>query len=128
MREYLSDSRGEENIKTDFYQKVAAICRRIPRGKVATYGQIAYLCGKPRNARQVGYALSCRIVEEVPAHRVVNSQGRLSGAAAFETPWTQRQRLEAEGVVMKEDGRIDLSIFGWRPSVEEMADLLSCVP
>lgn len=70
----------------DFYQRAGIVCRAIPRGTVASYGQIALLCGKPKNARQVGYALNKgRLGEEVPAHRVVNSRGLLSGAAAFDT-------------------------------------------
>lgn len=104
----------------DFYQRVAAVCRMIPRGKVATYGQIAYLCGKPRNARQVGYALNRRLPEGIPAHRVVNGQGRLSGAAAFETPQTQRRRLESEGVTVEDGKRVDLRAFGWKPSAQEI--------
>ena len=75
-----------ENDNFDFYRRAAIVCRRIPYGKTATYGQIALLCGKPRNARQVGYALNRgRLGDGIPAHRVVNSRGILSGVAAFET-------------------------------------------
>ena len=75
-----------ENDNFDFYRRAAIVCRRIPYGKTATYGQIALLCGKPRNARQVGYALNWgRLGDGIPAHRAVNSRGILSGAAAFET-------------------------------------------
>ena len=59
----------------DFYQKMALVCARIPAGRVATYGQIALLCGKPRNARQVGYGLREELAGDVPAHRVVNAKG-----------------------------------------------------
>ena len=59
----------------DFYQRAGIVCRAIPRGTVASYGQIALLCGKPKNARQVGYALNKgRLGEEVPAHRVFYPQ------------------------------------------------------
>ena len=113
----------------DFYQKVAAVCRMIPRGKVATYGQIAYLCGLPRNARQVGYALNRQISgQDVPAHRVVNGQGRLSGAAAFETPQTQRLRLEAEGIPVEEGKRVNLKKFCWRPDEAELHRLQELEP
>ena len=72
-----------ENENFDFYRRAAIVCRAIPCGKAATYGQIALLCGKPKNARQVGYALSRgRLGDGIPAHRVVNSRGVLSGAAA----------------------------------------------
>ena len=64
----------------DFYKRVGITVRAVPEGKVATYGQIALLCGKPKNARQVGYALNRGLAGEVPAHRVVNSQGYLTGA------------------------------------------------
>lgn len=69
--------------------------------KTATYGQIALLCGKPENARQVGYALNRgRLGEGIPAHRVVNARGILSGAAAFETADMQKRLLEKEGVMV----------------------------
>ena len=72
----------------DFFQRVGIVCSRIPEGKVATYGQLAYLCGKPRNARQVGRALG-RGAATV-AHRVVNGRGFLSGAGAFLFDGAQR--------------------------------------
>lgn len=107
----------------DFYKRAAIVCRAIPYGKAATYGQIAMLCGRPRNARQVGYALNRgRMGENIPAHRVVNSRGILSGAAAFETRDLQKQLLESEGVKVEytEDGwRVDLKRNGWHNTMEE---------
>ena len=86
----------------DFYKRAAIVCRAIPYGKAATYGQIAMLCGRPRNARQVGYALNRgRMGENIPAHRVVNSRGILSGAAAFETRDLQKR---ASGIRRGESG------------------------
>lgn len=71
----------------DIYRRIGLVCSRIPRGRVATYGQIALLCGKPGNSRQVGYALKKGLAgEDVPAHRVVNAAGILSGAAHLR-PW-----------------------------------------
>lgn len=71
----------------DFYQRVGIVCRAIPAGKVATYGQIALLCGKPRNARQVGYALNRgRAGADVPAFRVVNGQGCSAAPRHFPDP------------------------------------------
>lgn len=108
----------------DFYKRVALVCGRIPRGRAATYGQIALLCGRPRNSRQVGYALNHRIPgEEVPAHRVVNHQGFLTGAAAFEMPGLQRLLLEEEGVEVSA-GRVDLKRFGWKNTMEDAEELL----
>ena len=107
----------------DFYKRAAIVCRAIPYGKAATYGQIAMLCGRPRNARQVGYALNRgRMGEKIPAHRDVNSRGILSGAEAFETPDLQKRLLESEGVKVEytEDGwKVDLKRDGWNNTIEE---------
>ena len=109
--------------KKDFYGRVGIVLREVPDGKVVTYGQVALLCGLPRNARQVGYALNRGLAGEVPAHRVVNSQGYLTGAAAFEHPDLQRMLLEAEGVTVSGDGRVDLKRFGWKNTLEEAVRL-----
>lgn len=107
----------------DFYKRAAIVCRSIPYGKAATYGQIALLCGRPRNARQVGYALGRgRLGEDIPAHRVVNSRGILSGAAAFDTADMQKMLLENEGVETEftPDGwRVDLKRDGWHNTMED---------
>lgn len=107
----------------DFYKRTALVCAMIPEGKAATYGQIALLCGKPGNARQVGYALSRGLAgDEAPAHRVVNAKGILSGAAAFATPDLQKQMLIKEGVqvFVSEDGwRVDLKKDGWKNTMDD---------
>lgn len=103
----------------DFYQRAAIVCKAIPPGKVATYGQIALLCGYPRNSRQVGYGLNKKIKEDVPAHRVVNHQGYLSGAQSFETYDLQRRLLEAEGVEVSSEQRVNLKKFGWNNTMED---------
>ena len=83
----------------DIYRRIGLACSRIPRGKVATYGQIALLCGKPGNSRQVGYALKKGLAgEDVPAHRVVNAAGILSGASHFASMDLQCLLLREEGV------------------------------
>ena len=109
--------------KMTFYEKMANVCRRIPRGTVATYGQIALLCGAPTHARQVGYGLKHDLAgEDIPVHRVVNAKGILSGAAAFETWDMQKQLLTGEGVevLWTEDGwKVDLKKFGWKNTMEE---------
>lgn len=111
----------------DFYKRMKIVCKKIPTGKAATYGQIALLCGKPNNARQVGYALRRgRAGKHVPAHRIVNSQGILSGAEAFETPETQKQLLEDEGVeVWKTDAgwKVDLKKYGWVNTMQDAESL-----
>lgn len=107
----------------DFYKRTAIVCRAIPYGKTATYGQIALLCGKPENARQVGYALNRgRLGEGIPAHRVVNARGILSGAAAFETADMQKRLLEKEGVMVHftPDGwQVDRKKDGWHNTMDE---------
>lgn len=93
----------------------------IPPGRVATYGQIALLCGYPRRPRQVGTVLGRGSCGEVPAHRVVDRRGYLSGAAAFLDPGFQRMALEAEGVAVGPGQTVDLASFGWRPTAAELA-------
>ena len=99
------------------WQRIYAVVRRIPRGRVATYGQVAEQAGLPGHARQVGYALHALPAHSsVPWQRVVNAKGEISlrgGAAGSGLP--QRFRLEAEGVRFDERGRISLERFGWRP-------------
>lgn len=82
-----------------FYEKMRLVCLSIPAGRVATYGQIAMLCGAPRNARQVGYGLREGLAgEDIPAFRVVNGKGDLTGANFFPQPDMQPALLAAEGV------------------------------
>lgn len=87
----------------------------IPRGRVATYGQIAGESGLPRRARLVG-SLLARLgkANDLPWHRVVNASGRISDRSGS-SPRVQRQRLEAENVEFDERGRIDLARYSWRP-------------
>jgi len=95
-------------------QRFHALVDSIPRGQVATYGQIAREAGLPRNARQVGAALRhLPRGSALPWHRVLNSQGRISERPGSRT---QRKRLESEGVTFDARGRVDLKRFGWRPS------------
>ena len=107
----------------DFYKRARIVCLAIPYGEAATYGQIAMLCGKPKNARQVGYALNRgRLGVGIPAHRIVNARGILSGAAAFATEDMQRRLLEAEGIEVywTSDGwQVDLKRYGWKNTMEE---------
>lgn len=107
----------------NFYQRVELVCSQIPYGKAATYGQIALLCGKPKNARQVGYALNRGLAgKHAPAHRVVNGKGILSGASSFETYDLQKRLLEQEGVTVQrvpEGWKIDLKSYGWKNTMEE---------
>lgn len=109
-----------------FYEKMRIVCLAIPEGKVATYGQIALLCGKPKNSRQVGYGLKKNLAgENVPAYRVVNGKGELSGACHFEIPGLQKMLLEEDDIEVKWNGNnwcVDLKEYGWKNFLEE-ADL-----
>ena len=99
------------------YELYYAVIRRIPAGRVATYGQVAELAGFPGHARQVGYALyALRPNSGVPWHRVINARGRLSlGTVVPEGDVEQRIRLEIEGVRFDADGRIALERYQWHP-------------
>lgn len=103
---------------TTSYSKIYAAIRRIPVGKVATYGQIAEVAGLPRQPRLVGYALFQQEVDgDLPWHRVVNAKGEISYSPARQgADQLQRVLLEAEGVVFNDRGRIDLSQHRWKPT------------
>lgn len=97
-----------------FYDKVYDIVMHIPKGKVATYGQIALLCSSPRASRAVGYALHCNPMPNIiPCHRVVNREGRLAPAYAFGGIDVQKALLEAENVFVNEYNIVDLKLFSW---------------
>jgi methylated-DNA-protein-cysteine methyltransferase related protein len=97
------------------WQRIYAVVRRVPRGRVATYGQIADLAGLEGHARQVGYALHALPAKSrVPWHRVVNARGEVSARSSGDSHELQRHLLEAEGVAFDARGRIDLEIFRWK--------------
>jgi len=99
-----------------FFSEVYKIVALIPPGKVATYGQIAAMLGDPRNARTVGWAMASAPRRlHLPCHRVVNRSGQLSPDFVFGGYEVQRAELEAEGVIFKRNGKIDLKKCLWRP-------------
>lgn len=94
--------------------KIWAAVRRIPRGRVATYGQVATVAGFDGHARQVGYALNALPQgSDVPWHRVVNSYGEISARTGGDSHELQRMLLADEGVEFDAKGRIDLSKYRW---------------
>ena len=98
----------------NFFDRVYQVVKRIPEGKVATYGQIAALAGSPRAARQVGYALHVNPEPFViPCHRVVNRFGGLAPAFAFGGMEIQKAILQQEGVDVSELGYVDLNKYLW---------------
>jgi methylated-DNA-protein-cysteine methyltransferase-like protein len=98
------------------YDRIYAAVRKIPAGRVSTYGAIARVAGLDGQARLVGYALSnLRDGTAVPWHRVINAQGKLSLVrAASSSGITQHLRLRREGVTVDAAGRVSLARFGWR--------------
>lgn len=99
-------------------QRIYAVARRVPRGTVATYGQIAELAGLDGQARQVGYAMAALPSSSaVPWHRIINARGRVSMRRVGEGSTLVQQRLlEREGVVFDEGGRVSLARFRWKPA------------
>lgn len=94
------------------FEKIYEVVKSIPKGKVATYGQVALLAGNPRWARVVGYALHVNPEPGIiPCHRVVNREGKVAPSFAFGGEGVQRQLLESEDIVFESDGRIDLGKY-----------------
>src|SRR5512147_2802508 len=102
------------------WAEIYRVVRRVPRGRVTTYGAIALLAGKPRGARQVGYALAALrgARHDVPWQRVLGARPRGMAAVSILDPVgaaVQRQLLEREGIAFDDRGRVDLGRFGWTP-------------
>lgn len=106
---------GGSRPAADAYGRIYAVVARIPRGRVASYGQVAVLAGLPGRARQVGHALaSLPDGSRVPWHRVVNAAGKVSLRGFPGPDGFQRHLLEEEGIHFSAAGRIDLEKHGWR--------------
>lgn len=96
-----------------FSQRLYALARAIPPGKVASYGQLALMLGRPRGARIAGWAMARCPDRAVPCHRVVKKDGGLAPEDAFGIPGLQRQLLLDEGVPFLPDGRVDMAACRW---------------
>lgn len=102
--------------KSDFFQRVYSVVRDIPHGRVCTYGAIARAIGAPGSARTVGYAMNAsHSLPDVPAHRVVNRNGMLSGKHHFPGKDTMQRLLEDEGVAVTNDRIADFDRLLWVP-------------
>lgn len=104
--------------KTDYFHRVWAVVEQIPYGRVTTYGAIAQHLGLKSGARMVGWALNKTICEdgiEIPAHRVVNRNGELTGTIHFGGD-VMRERLIQEGVIFKDEFTVDIDQQFWNPS------------
>jgi len=102
---------------SDSYERIYTIVSMIPKGRVATYGQVAELAGLPRQARQVGYALNnLPKGSRIPWHRVINAQGKISLRSEGEGSDNRQMRLlKREKVKFSPSGVIDLKVFRWEP-------------
>jgi methylated-DNA-protein-cysteine methyltransferase-like protein len=104
---------------TGFFQRVYEVCRKIPYGRVTSYGAIAQYLGTKSSARMVGWAMNASHgIEDVPAHRVVNRNGLLSGKHHFEGTNLMQQLLESEGVEVTDSQVQDFKVVFWDPNLE----------
>lgn len=105
---------------SDFFQKVYNVVRQIPNGRVTNYGAIARHIGSPQASRMVGYAMNNSHTQNyfIPAHRVVNRMGLLTGKHHFGGPDTMRELLESEGAIIDEDKILNFKELFWDPSKE----------
>lgn len=107
----------------DFFDSVFEVVKLIPKGRVTSYGAIAKYLGSARSSRMVGWAMNASHgIPGIPAHRVVNRNGLLTGKMHFSTPTTMEDRLEAEGIVVKDDQIINFPSVFWDPEIELRLD------
>ena len=99
-----------------FFEAVFQVARQIPYGRVTSYGAIAKYLGASKSARMVGYAMNSSVGKDVPAHRVVNRVGLLTGKHHFEGSNLMQQLLESEGIVVKDNQVQDFDSVFWDPS------------
>jgi methylated-DNA-protein-cysteine methyltransferase-like protein len=103
----------------NFFERVYIVARKIPYGKVTSYGAIAKVLGAARSARMVGWAMNAaHTLEDVPAHRVVNRNGLLTGKHHFDGTNLMQQLLENEGIQVKDNQIVDFKKVFWEPEME----------
>lgn len=108
---------------TDFFEKVYELVRQIPYGRVTTYGLIANALGAKKSARMVGWALNASHgKEDVPAHRVVNRNGILTGKFHFQGTNLMQQLLESEGITVENNQVVDFEEYLWQPETENFVE------
>ncbi len=102
-----------------FFERVYTVARKIPYGKVTSYGAIAKVLGAARSSRMVGWAMNAaHTLEDVPAHRVVNRNGLLTGKHHFDGTNLMQQLLENEGIQVKDNQIVDFKKVFWQPEME----------
>jgi methylated-DNA-protein-cysteine methyltransferase-like protein len=106
----------EEN----FFDRVYEVVKQIPHGRVTSYGAIARYLGSPQSSRMVGWAMnqSHSSTDFIPAHRVVNRNGMLTGKHHFGGPLVMEELLESEGIRIEDDQVVDFELLFWNPAVE----------
>lgn len=106
--------------KSDFFEQVYQVVRLIPKGRVSSYGAIANYLGAKSSSRAVGYAMNAAHsqAEYVPAHRVLNRNGQLTGKHHFSTPFLMQELLEKEKIRIKNDAVVDFVNYFWDPTIE----------
>jgi methylated-DNA-protein-cysteine methyltransferase-like protein len=103
----------------NFFERVYVIARQIPYGRVTSYGAIAKALGTARSARMVGWAMNnCHNIEDIPAHRVVNRKGLLTGKHHFDGTNLMQQLLENEGVKVVNNQILDFENHFWEPEIQ----------
>ncbi len=105
---------AKESEPRNFYEAVYRVVRKVPKGRVMTYGQIAAILGAPRAARAVGYAMRAA-PDRIPWQRVINSKGQISARSEVERPVLQKMLLESEGVHFDATDTCDLERLRWEP-------------
>ena len=105
--------------KHDFFEEVYSIVKEIPSGRVTSYGAIAQALGSKKSSRMVGWAMNaCHNRPEIPAHRVVNRNGLLTGKMHFSSPTEMEERLVKEGIQVYKDQILEFQKFFWDPTIE----------
>lgn len=124
----MAAKKSSEKIKTilpsgkkdsNFFEQVYDVARQIPRGRVTSYGAIAAFLGTKMSARMVGWAMNgAHLLKDIPAHRVVNRNGMLSGKMHFGTPTRMEELLQKEKIKVVDDVIVDFEKRFWNPAVE----------
>lgn len=106
--------------ENDFFEQVYQVVRLIPKGRVTSYGAIAAYLGAKSSSRVVGYAMNAAGSQKpkVPAHRVLNRNGQLTGKHHFETPFQMQELLEKEKIKVENDAVVDFKKLFWDPMIE----------
>jgi methylated-DNA-protein-cysteine methyltransferase related protein len=108
------------DVNDNFFERVYVVVRQIPYGKVTSYGAIAKVLGAARSARMVGWAMNAaHNLEDVPAHRVVNRKGLLTGKHHFDGTNLMQQLLESEGVIVIDNQIINFENVFWEPEIKK---------